>query len=119
MTPKMSSYEKTKTAIKRKKAQEYLMGKDLFDDEFDTTPQKRKIEVTDVAKLGTGVLLGGGIGILSGVAAIAVTASVAEIVIAGVVTKVAGVVGGAAGFGWGLHSVDKSRKIENLKPGVE
>jgi hypothetical protein len=120
MTPKMSSYEKTKAAIRKKKAQEYIMGDDLFEDEFDQKPSKRKIGVVDVAKVGTGLVIGGGIGVLSGVAAITISASVAEVIIGGVITKIAGVVGGAAGFGWGLHSIEKKDdKHLKLQTGIK
>ena len=114
MTAKMNTYQKTKAAIRKKKAQEYMMGEDLFEDDYlDRAIDKRKIDVVDVAKVGTGVVIGGGLGILSGVAAIAITASVAEIVIGGVVTKIAGVVGGFAGLGWGVNSIE--RKNQKMK----
>ena len=111
MTAKMSAYKKTKAAIRKKKAQEYMMGEDIFDDDdLYLERGKRKIDVLDVAKVGTGVVIGGGLGILSGVAAIAITASAAEIVIGGVVTKIAGLVGGCAGLGWGVNAIDKKNQ---------
>ncbi|VEN74114.1 magnetosome protein Mad8 [Candidatus Desulfarcum epimagneticum] len=117
MPAKVSSYQKTKAAIRKKKAQEYMMGKDLFDDDIEQLSSKRNFGIVDVAKVGTGVVIGGGLGILSGVAAIAISASAAEIIIGGVVTKIAGVVGGAAGLGWGLHSVEKNNRGTSAKRG--
>lgn len=103
MTAKMSSYEKTKAAIRKKKANAYLS------DHESPAPAKRSVDMLDVAKVGTGVLIGGGIGILSGVATIAVAAGAAEVVLGAIVTKTAGVVGGAAGLGWGLNQIEKKR----------
>ncbi len=110
MIRRISTYEKAKRAIRMKKAQEYMLGEDLFDDEIENGLVKRKTDFIDIAKVGTGIVIGGGIGILSGVAAIAVSASVAEIIIGGVITKIAGVVGGATGLGLGLHAIDKKNR---------
>jgi len=106
---KLSEYEKSKEAIKARKIEEQLLNEAADDEWTELTSPRHGIEIVDVAKIGTGVLIGGGLGLLAGVGTIAVAASAAEIVIGGVITKVAGVVGGAAGLGWGLHSLEKKR----------
>lgn len=105
----LSDYEKSKEAIKARKIEEQLLNEAADDEWTELTSPRHGIEIVDVAKIGTGVLIGGGLGLLAGVGTIAVAASAAEIVIGGVITKVAGVVGGAAGLGWGIHSLEKKR----------
>jgi len=116
MSKRLATYERLKQEIRLKKANEQLTNGDWLLDEDDgeviSVAPRRKIDLLAITKVGTGVLIGGGLGLLTGVAAIAVSASVAEVVIGGVVTKIAGVVGGAAGLGWGLHSVEKKRERE-------
>lgn len=102
-----TTYEQTKREIKMRKFEEREIDSQLEDEWQEITKPRKGVTAIDVAKLGTGVLVGGGLGLLAGVATIAVAASAAEIVIGGVITKVAGVVGGAIGLGTGLHSIDK------------
>ena len=108
MIEKAIPYEQAKRELRLQKVQEHHFENDALEDEWqELTRPRYKFGMFDVAKLGTGVVIGGGIGLLVGVATIAVAASVAEIIIGGVITKVAGVVGGATGLGWGLRSIDK------------
>jgi uncharacterized membrane protein len=60
--------------------------------------------------VGSKVVIGAGLGLLAGVATIAVMASLAEIIVAGVVTKIAGVVGGGAGLTVGLRQLRARRE---------
>lgn len=111
MSEKNENYDAAKNKIRLKKFEETLLDDKLSEQEWGMkTKPRRKIDLLDVTKIGTGVLIGGGLGLLAGVATIAVAASAAEVVIGGVITKVAGVVGGAAGLGWGVHSIDKADK---------
>lgn len=109
MSETANKYEQRRQRIiARKREEDGLFADALSNDELDILAKdRRKVDYLDVAKIGTGVLVGGGIGLLTGVAAIAVAASAAEIVVGGVITKVAGVVGGACGFGWGLKTLEK------------
>nr|MBF0220784.1 hypothetical protein [Desulfobulbaceae bacterium] len=103
-----TNYDQTKREIKMRKFEEREIDSQLEDEWQEITKPRKRVTSIDIAKLGTGVLVGGGLGLLAGVATIAVAASAAEIVIGGVITKVAGVVGGAAGLGFGLQSLDKN-----------
>jgi len=106
-----NDYEKSKQSIRTRRIEEKLMNGDILEDEWsDMTKPRSSIGPIDVAKVGTGILIGGGLGLLAGVATIAVAASAAEIVIGGVITKVCGVVGGAAGMGWGMKKMDKKKQ---------
>jgi hypothetical protein len=109
---RLSSYEQTKKTIRSKKSDEYLIdADDEFDGEVDSLLQpRRKPDFTGLTMIGTAVIIGGGVGLLAGIASIVVTASIAEVVIGGVVTKVCGIVGGAAGLGWGLRSYKKKNQ---------
>jgi len=103
----LNEYEDAKKNIRNRKTerkQESLT--DSFDKNIYLYP-KRGVDVTDMVQLGSKVLIGGGIGILAGVASIAIAASAAEIVVAGAVTKVAGVIGGAAGLSLGVNQIKK------------
>jgi len=114
MTEEMSAYDTAKADIRMRKAEHYLKEDEWLDeDTVEMMQPARKADFIDVGKVGVGILVGGGLGLLSGVAAIAVSASVAEVILGGVVTKVAGAVGGAAGLGWGLHSIDKKNRRSN------
>ncbi|MBF0226379.1 MAG: hypothetical protein HQK76_13070 [Desulfobacterales bacterium] len=103
----VESYENRKNAIKSGKIRKKIT--DEFDD-FDGKPiknTKKSINTYDIFQVGTKTIIGGGLGLLAGVATIAVTASVAEIVIAGAVTKIAGVVGGVVGLSMGVNEMKK------------
>ena len=105
------TYEEKKRAIRVTKARRQNMQPhfDEFDPELHDDPDRR-MRLTDVTQVGSKVLIGGGIGVLAGVATIAVAASAAEVIIAGVVTKVAGVVGGAVGLSLGVNKYMKKKK---------
>lgn len=106
MDEQLRNYENAKRAVyarKRRKIEDDL-------DDFDDNPlssTSKSVVLTDVIDIGTKVLIGGGLGLLAGVAAIAITASAAEVVIAGVITKITGVVGGAVGLSVGLNKYKK------------
>jgi len=114
---RLSSYEEIKKAIRSKKVDEYLMGDD---EEFDELLQPRhKPDLVGITMVGAGVIIGGSLGLLAGIATIAVTASVAEVVIGGVVTKITGVLGGAAGLGWGLSRMSKQNQQKHRRERYE
>nr|ASQ41183.1 hypothetical protein [Candidatus Magnetananas rongchenensis] len=104
----INAYEEAKRSIRKKKTgSDNLYNLDEFDESILKPPAKRKVDVTDITQVGTKVLIGGGLGLLAGVGAIAVAASAAEIVIAGVVTKITGVIGGAVGLSMGVNQIKK------------
>jgi hypothetical protein len=105
---RLSSYEEIKQAIRSKNGGEYYTDEDEAFDEL--VKPRRKTDLLGLTMVGTGVIIGGGVGLLAGIATIAVSASVAEVVLGGVVTKIAGVVGGAAGLGWGVNTKKSRRK---------
>ncbi|MBF0468662.1 MAG: hypothetical protein HQK61_07230 [Desulfamplus sp.] len=117
MVESFSSYEDRKKDIYSKR--EYLKktrSSDISYDQYDygeSVWDEKKVGFTDVMQVGSKVLIGGGIGLLGGVAVIAVAASAAEVVVAGVVTKIAGVVGGAAGLSWGLNRIKKKKNLNS------
>ena len=108
MEERLLDYEQKKKAVLFNKAtrQQFDDASDEFDpDRFDTTG--KPVRLSDVAQVGSKILIGGGLGLLAGVATIAVAASAAEVVIAGAVTKVAGVIGGALGLSMGINKYRK------------
>jgi hypothetical protein len=105
---RFSSYEEIKQAIRSKNGGEYYTDEDEAFDEL--IKPRRRTDLLGITMVGTGVLIGGGVGLLAGIATIAVSASVAEVVLGGVVTKIAGVVGGAAGLGWGVNKMSKKKQ---------
>lgn len=111
MSDRIATYEENKKTVRAKKAGK---KKDFdFDDmdmDYMETPLPRQVGLSDVVQVGSKVVVGAGLGLLAGVATIAVAASVAEIVIAGVVTKIAGVVGGGAGLSMGLRQLRSRRE---------
>ncbi|HIJ58064.1 MAG TPA: hypothetical protein HPP41_00145 [Deltaproteobacteria bacterium] len=110
MEAQIGTYEKTKRAIRKKMASQRRITADLddFDPDLFDGPG-RQVGLSDFAQVGAKVLIGGGLGLLAGVATIAVAASAAEVVLAGAVTKVAGIVGGAAGLSLGVRKIKKKR----------
>lgn len=107
----LAAYEEKQKSIRLKKA---TRKKEIFGFGISGTsdPMKslsRQIPMYDVIQLGSKVVIGAGLGLLAGVAAIAVVASAAEVVIAGVVTKIAGVVGGSAALSQGLKDLKSKR----------
>lgn len=107
MVEELMDYETRKEAIRLRKAANRRQDVLAYEDVYDVP---RSVGVSDVLSVGSKVLIGGGVGLLAGIAAIVVTASAAEIILAGVVTKIAGVVGGALGLTLGLGSVKKNRE---------
>jgi uncharacterized membrane protein len=85
---------------------------DVDMDFMEVVPPARPVTMSDVAQVGSKVVIGAGLGLLAGVATIALMASMAEIIIAGVVTKIAGVVGGGAGLSLGLHQLKSKRETK-------
>ena len=102
----INEYEEAKKKVRQKKQTKASVKKDEFDDNLYLYPQ-RKVDVSDMVQLGSKVLIGGGIGLLAGVGTIAVAASSAEIIVAGVVTKVTGIIGGAVGLSLGINQMKK------------
>lgn len=111
MEDQVTAYERAKRAIRTRRAHKAQIDADM--DEFDSElfeSSGRELGLSDFAQVGTKVLIGGGIGLLAGVATIAVAASAAEVVLAGAITKVAGVVGGATGLSLGIRKLQAKKK---------
>jgi hypothetical protein len=110
MEDQMVAYEQRKRAIRFKTARrrDIRAEVDEFDDDLFDSPG-REVRLSDVAQVGSKILIGGGLGVLAGVAGIAVAASVAEVVIAGVITKVSGVIGCAVGLSLGVNKFKARR----------
>ncbi len=110
MGNQINDYEEIKRSIRSKPAGE----KKSYDlDELDDAQLEKygsKADFSDVVQVGSKIIIGGGVGLLAGVLTIVVAASAAEVVIAGVVTKVTGVVGGALGLSMGLNKYQKKKK---------
>ena len=91
-------------------------SREEFDpDLYEDSNGSDRMRLADVAQVGSKILIGGGLGLLAGVSTIAVAASAAEVIIAGVVTKVAGVIGGAAGLSLGVNKFMKTKKKRNYE----
>jgi hypothetical protein len=111
MEDQMIDYEQKKGAIRFKRARDRSIRTEL--DEFDPDLLEgsgQQVRLSDVTQVGSKVVIGGGLGLLAGVAAIAVAASAAEVVLAGVVTKIAGVVGCATGLSLGVRKFKAKRE---------
>ncbi|MEI6126271.1 MAG: hypothetical protein WCQ99_06910 [Pseudomonadota bacterium] len=109
----MEDYEESKKTVLLKKTRKPSRPRhDDFDDFDDPRLDRygRKVAVSDVLQVGTKIVIGGGVGLLAGVTVIALAASAAEVVVAGVVTKIAGLVGGAMGLNLGLSKFKKEAK---------
>ncbi len=110
MEKQIKDYEDAKKTIRSKTAGE----KKNYDlDELDDAQLEKygsKADFSDVVQVGSKIIIGGGVGLLAGVVTIAVAASATEVVIAGVVTKVTGVIGGALGLSMGLNKYQKTKK---------
>ncbi|MBF0451850.1 MAG: hypothetical protein HQK75_14190 [Candidatus Magnetomorum sp.] len=111
----INTYEQAKKNIRsnkkapaKKRPSRYSLEE--FNESYPYKQEKRGIDIADITQIGTKVVIGGGLGLLAGVGAIAVAASAGEIVIAGVVTKITGIVGGALGFSMGMNQAKKSPK---------
>ncbi len=111
MENQTTAYEQEKSAIRFKKARHRSIRAEL--DEFDRDLLEspgQEVRLSDVAQVGSKILIGGGLGLLAGVAGIAVAASAAEVVLAGVVTKITGVIGCAVGLSMGVRRFKGKRK---------
>lgn len=103
MEDQMIAYEQKKRTVRFKKARDRSINElDEFDLDLDESPSQ-EVRLSDVAQVGSKILIGGGLGLLAGVAGIAVAASAAEVVLAGVVTKISGVIGCALGLSLGVR----------------
>ncbi len=109
MAEQLSSYEQRKTEIlSRSKASDDLCDMETYaEDRLEGT---RQVGIADVLNVGSKVVIGGGVGLLAGIATIAVVASAGELILAGVVTKIAGVLGGALGLTMGIDGLRKGKK---------
>ena len=67
---KKASYEQARNAIKMRKFEESQLDSQLNEEWDEMTKPTKKVTSFDIAKLGTGVLVGGGLGLLAGVATI-------------------------------------------------
>ena len=110
MEDQMIAYEQKKRTVRFKRARDRSIN-EL--DEFDADlleGSAQEVRLSDVAQVGSKILIGGGLGLLVGVAGIAVAASAAEVVLAGVVTKISGVIGCALGLSLGVRKFKAKRK---------
>jgi len=116
----INTYEQTKKSIRNKNKTPDSNRRSRYNlDEFNAPPrpirEKRSIDLSDITHVGTRVVIGGGIGLLAGVGAIAVAASAGEIIIGGVVTKISGIVGGTLGLSMGVNQVKKRKYSEEFQ----
>jgi len=119
----INTYEETKKAIRDKNMSPKDKRQSRYNlDEFNTSSSqpmqprpKRAVSIADVTHVGTRVVIGGGLGLLAGVGAIAVAASAGEIIIGGVVTKISGIVGGTLGLSMGINQVQKKRYTDEFQ----
>ncbi len=112
MGANFEAYERAKQAVYMKKGR--AKSRDDMDlDEFDepAAAADGKIGATDVLQVGSKVVIGGGLGLLGGIAAVAVAAGAAEVVVAAAATKIAGAVGGALGLSMGLKDIDRKKRL--------
>ena len=113
MEDQMIAYEQKKRTVRFKRARDRSINElDEFDPDLLESPGQQ-VRLSDVAQVGSKILIGGGLGLLAGVAGIAVVASAAEVVLAGVVTKIAGVIGCALGLSLGVRKFKAKRKKGN------
>ena len=109
MEDQMIAYEQKKRTVRFKRARDRSINElDEFDLDLDESPGQ-EVRLSDVAQVGSKILIGGGLGLLAGVAGIALAASAAEVVIAGVVTKITGVIGCAVGLSMGVRRFKAKR----------
>lgn len=111
MEDQMIAYEQKKRTVRSKRARDRSIRAEL--DEFDPDlldSPGQEVRLSDVTQVGSKILIGGGLGLLAGVAGIAVVASAAEVVLAGVVTKIVGVIGCAVGLSMGVRSFKAKRE---------
>ena len=110
MEDQMIAYEQKKRTVRFKRARDRSINElDEFDLDLDESPGQ-EVRLSDVAQVGSKILIGGGLGLLAGVAGIALAASAAEVVLAGVVTKITGVIGCALGLSLGVKKFKAKRQ---------
>ena len=110
MAENLEAYEQAKREIHLRKMRE----RDTFPDELDEldgslAAGNGRIGLGDILQVGSKVVIGGGLGLLGGIAAVAVAAGAGELVIAGGAAKIAGAVGGALGLSRGIDDL-KAKK---------
>jgi hypothetical protein len=113
MEEEWMDYEQRKATVRVKAAARKKWEQDQ--EEFDALEPEdrgRQLTLSDVTQVGSKVVIGGGVGLLAGVAGIAVAAGAAEVVVAGVVTKIAGVVGCAVGLSLGINKYKGKSKSQ-------
>ena len=110
MEAQHTDYDQRKRTILSNKARDRAVRAELdgFDPGLLDGPG-REVRLSDVTQVGSKILIGGGLGVLAGVGTIAVAASAAEVIIAGVVTKIAGVIGCAVGLSLGVNKFKKTK----------
>ena len=116
MEKERMDYEQRKAAVRVKTAgiKKWNQEEEEFDS-LDPEERGRQLTLSDVTQVGSKVVIGGGVGLLAGVAGIAVAAGAAEVVVAGVVTKIAGVVGCAVGLSLGLNKYKGKQKRQTAE----
>jgi hypothetical protein len=115
MEERLSAYEEKQKSIRLKNAhKKKSFGFGISDSSGPMRSPSRQVPVYDFVQLGSKVVIGAGPGLLAGVAAIAVVASAAEVVIAGVVAKIAGVVGGSVALSLGLRDLKSKREKRDM-----
>ena len=107
----MQEYKEAKKAVYERKAR--LKKGPFLRDDFDRDLRfggEPSSQLVDVVQVGSKVVIGAGVGLLAGVATVTMAASAAGVAVAGAVTKVAGVVGAAAGLSMGLNRYANGNK---------
>ena len=115
MAEKQDAYEQAKRDIYLKKMTE-REHRELFPDEYDDRDGGElvngggRVGLSDILQVGSKVVIGGGLGLLGGIAVVAVAAGAGELVIAGAATKIAGAVGGALGLSKGIDELELKKR---------
>ncbi len=108
----MSSDEKIKSNVLHMKNKDESSLDE--DNEFDELLQpRRKPNLKGLVTLGAGVAIGSGIGLIFGITTAAMMATASKVVAWGVVPKITGVIGGAAGLRWGLRKYQRNGRLDN------
>ncbi|CAM2057512.1 Magnetosome protein Mad8 [Desulfovibrionales bacterium] len=108
MVEEYDVYEQSKTAIRGRHSMVERRQTEIEEYDDDHLLRQRHIGVVDVLSVGTKIIVGSGVGLLAGIATIALVASAGEIILAGVITKIAGVVGGAMGLSIGVSELRRN-----------
>ncbi len=70
---------------------------------------RRKPNLKGIMLVGTGIIVGSGVGMVAGITTAGVIASASKIVALGVVPKITGIIGGALGLRWSLRKTSKKK----------